>query len=229
MIIYIEVILLVDFIINLLTILIIKTITFIKLKKLLIFVFVIDLIYTILYLYKIDLYIIKYILPFIYMFLSFKCDFINLIKITFLYFVFNYLLGGIILSINIASNIVYLITIIVYASIFIISLLLFKRKELNLKYKIEFYYMDKKYTLDAFLDTGCSIFYKGYPVIVLNRKFEFKNYTDDYVLISTATTNKYEKVYYINELKLQGKTIKCYCVFLDIPYMAVISSDILYP
>ena len=68
--------------------------------------------------------------------------------------------------------------------------------------------------------------YKGFPVVIINRKYSFDIYTEDFIVISTGTNTSYEKVYLINDLIINNKHNKCYCVFLDIEYDAIVGMNL---
>ena len=62
--------------------------------------------------------------------------------------------------------------------------------------------------------------------MIINKKHDFNIYTEDIMLITTGTCSSYEKVYMLNELKIGKKTLKCYCVFLEIDYQAIVGVNL---
>ena len=93
-------------------------------------------------------------------------------------------------------------------------------------YKIEYKFKNKKYKLNAYFDTGCNILYKGLPVIIINKRYSFCIYTSDTINITSGINDSNEKIYLINELKIGKNLLKCYCVFLDIEYDAIIGVNL---
>ena len=226
MVIYIEVLLIVNVLIHVFTILLIKETTYLKLKKGFYFSIVFDLLYMLLYVYQFDLSCIKYFIPFLLVSMSFKADLITIIKLTLIYYIISYVIFGLAINLKICSSYQYLLIFIIFLIFISIIYVFFKRKQILIKYKIEYTYKNKVYKLDAFFDTGCNLLYKGLPVIIINNKYSFNIHTDDVIYISAANSSSYEKVYIINELKFNNKRIKCYCVFLDIDYEAIVGVNL---
>jgi hypothetical protein len=212
--------------IHLFTILIIGEVFYLKLKNTFLLTILIDLIYVLLYVYNIELFFIKYLIPLVFIFLSFKTNLYTFFKSTIVYYILNFLLGGIVITINISGNSGYLIVFIIYLFLVFLIYLFFKRKEINITYQIEFKFRNKKVKLNAFYDTGCNLVYKGYPVIILNKKYKFDIKTYDYLNYSSGGEVLFEEVYLINNLKIGKSEIKCYCIFLDIDYEAIIGSNL---
>ena len=102
-----------------------------------------------------------------------------------------------------------------------------KRNKFNTTYNIKFNLINKKYNLEAFLDTGCDMFYKGKPVIVLNKKFETNIFSIDKIQINSGISEKIIDIFYIDKFYINKKIISVYCVFLDISFDAIIGSDLL--
>lgn len=226
MIIYIEVFLFVNVMIHLFTILIIGEVFYLKIKKTFLLTILIDIIYILLFVYNFELFLIKYLIPLLFIFLSFKTNLYTLLKSTLVYYILNFLLGGMVVTINISGNSGYLIVFIIYLLLVGIIYLFFKRKEINIIYKIEFNFRNKKVKLNAFYDTGCNLLYKGYPVIILNKKYKFDIKTYEYLNYSSGGEVLLEEIYLINNLKIGKSEIKCYCIFLDIDYEAIIGSNL---
>jgi hypothetical protein len=212
--------------IHLFTILIIGEVFYLKLKNTFLLTILIDLIYVLLYVYNIELFFIKYLIPLVFIFLSFKTNLYTFLKTTIVYYILNFLLGGIVVTINISGNSGYLIVFIIYLLLVFLIYLFFKRREIDITYKIEFYFRNKKVKINAFYDTGCNLLYKGYPVIILNKKYKFDIKTYDYLNYSSGGEVLFEEVYLINNLKIGKSEIKCYCIFLDIDYEAIIGSNL---
>lgn len=227
MIIYIEVVLIINVLINLFTIILIKELLYLRLKKTMILTLFLDSIYMLLYVYGFDISLIKYMIPFIFMFLSFKLNINSYFKSVILYYIFSFLLGGISFTINVSGNNEYILILFIYLLLFFIIYIFFKRKILSVFYEISFIFKDKNYRIKAFFDTGSSLLYKGYPVIVLNKKYHFKIHSNISYEFYTATGINIEKLYLINELKIEKRKIKCYCLFLDISYDAIVGSNVL--
>ena len=89
MIIYIEVFLFVNIMIHLFTILIIGEVFYLKLKNTFLLTILIDLIYVLLYVYNIELFFIKYLIPLVFIFLSFKTNLYTFLKTTIVYYILN--------------------------------------------------------------------------------------------------------------------------------------------
>lgn len=168
-----------------------------------------------------------YLFPFILVKLSFRGNFYSYIKAIILYYLINYSLGGVTLTLNISSNIYYLITLLIISIIFMFVYIFYRRKDIDITYRISFKFRDRLYSMDAFYDTGCNLFYKGYPVIILNKKYHFMIYTDLRLTYYSGDIETEKELYLINELKLNHEVIKCYCIFLDINYEAIIGSNLL--
>lgn len=216
-----------NLIIHLFTLFIIHFITYIKFSKLLILGIIIDVIYMILYVYNVEVGIIQYLFPFLLIFLSFSVNLYTYFKLVILYYAFSSLLGGVSLTLLVSGNLKYFLILLIYFVIFIISLIFFNRKEVDLSYKISFRFKSTNYIFNAFLDTGCNLMYKSYPVIIINKKYEFNIYSDSYIKFTTGSGETIKKVYLINELEICKKKIKCYCIFLDIDYEAIIGFNLI--
>lgn len=227
MIIFIEVVLLFDLIINLLTLLIIKELLFLKLKKSFLLSLIIDLVYMILYIFGYNLGIFIYIMPIIYVFISFKTNLTQFIKSIILYNILNYFLGGLAFNINLYGNIKYFLITSIYFILIIIFYIIFKRKEILISYDISFIFNKKKYNLSAFFDTGCNLLYKGYPVFIINKKYEFNNQSKEKFIFYTAVSSSEVFIYKIDNLMIKKRNISCYCIFLDIDYEAIIGFNFL--
>lgn len=227
MIIYIEVLLFVNILIHLLTIIIIKETNYLRFSKWFFLTIPLDILYMLLYIYQYNIYLIKFIIPFLFIVLSFKTNLYTYFKVYIIYLIISYLLGGVSTSINISGNKGYFILLIIFIVIAGVIYSFFKRKDIYKTYKIEFKFMEHKYVINAFFDTGCNILYKGYPVIILNSKYKFKIHSYEKVIYTSGNDDNEESVYLINSLKVDNRVIKCYCIFLDIDYDAIIGNNLL--
>lgn len=227
MIIYIEIVLFVNIVIHLLTLFLIKETNYLRVSKLFYLTIPFDLLYMILYINGYDVTFFKYFMPLLYVFLSFKTNLYTYIKIYIIYLIFNYLLGGITTTINISGNLGYFILFIIGLTLSLVLYCIFKKKDIYKTYKIRFFFKENEYKIEAFFDTGCDLFYKGYPVIILNRKFHFKIKTFDKITFTSGSGNNIEDIYLLNNVFIENKKIKCYCIFLDIEYDAIIGNNII--
>lgn len=227
MVIYIEIILIVDLIINLLSLLIIKEVLYLNIGKFFYFSLIIDLIYMIFYIYGTNISYFKYFMPIIFVILSFKLNIIMFFKALTLYYLLNYFLGGIAFNIKLIGNIKYVVMMIIYAIFIGLFYLIYKRKDIFITYNIEFTLNEKKHSYNAFFDTGCNLLYKGYPVFIINTRYKPNYISKDKYNFYTATNSNDVDIYEIEKLKLNNRIIKCYCIFLDVDYDAIIGINFL--
>ena len=228
MVIYIELVLIVNILLHLFLIIFIHNLFYIRYRKYMIIGLILDGMYMLLYIYNFLLYdYLKYIFPFILVILSFKTNFYTYLKITFVYFILSYVLGGMSYTINLSGNLEYVVILVVFLFILLILMFFYKSKVINAFYDLSFKYRNKSFHVNAFLDTGCNIWYKEFPVIVLNKKYQFDIYTNEFISINTGLASSKAMVYYIDQLKIDKTVINCYCVFLDIEYEAIIGCNVL--
>lgn len=227
MVIYIEIFLLVNIIISLITLIIIHEVTYIKYSKLIIIGQIINIIYLLFFIYNYRLAnYIKYLIPFFIIILSFKTNIYTYIKVTLIYYLLSFLYGGVGTLISISGNLKYFIILIICVSFFIVIYLFFKKKRIDVFYILKFNFLNKEYNVKVFLDTGCSIFYKGKPVIILNNKYQFNIYPIDKIKIS-GIKDEILDLYYIDLVSINKKQMSLYCVFLDMDYEGIIGYDVL--
>ena len=93
-------------------------------------------------------------------------------------------------------------------------------------YEVKFVFRGKKHSYKAFLDTGCNLKHKGLPVVVINKRYCFDIYSDEYIMIHSGTGANVEKVYYLSEFFINKEKINCYCIFLEIDYDVIIGSNV---
>ena len=204
--------------ISIITLIIIHEVTYIKYSKLIIIGQVVNIIYLLFYIYNHSLvYYFKYLIPFFIVILSFKTNIYTYIKATLIYYLLSFLYGGVGTLIKISGNIKYFIMILVCLSFLIVIYIFFKRKRIDIYYPLKYLFLNKEYKINAFLDTGCSIFYKGSPVIILNKKYNFKISPIDRIKIY-GISDKIVDLYYIDTVIINKKQMSLYCVFLDINY-----------
>lgn len=227
MIIYIEVVIIVNLLIHLFSLFIIKELLYLKFSKLIYFSLILDVIYILMYIYGTNFLIIKYIFPFILVLFAYKLDIFSYLKSVILYYILNYFLGGISLTLNISGNFGYLIIFGIFIFLVLIIYIFFKKRIIKINYLVSYKFKSKNYNLKAFLDTGCDIYYNGYPVIIINQKYEFNIYTDEHITYFSGDIKTIKKVYLINEIKIEKQLKRCYCIFLDIPYEAIIGTNML--
>lgn len=226
--IYIEIFLFINIMISLITLIIIHEVSYIKYSKLIILGQAINTIYLIFFIYNYKLvYYLKYLIPFFIVYLSFKTNIYTYIKATLIYYLLSFLYGGVGTLIHISGNIKYLIMLVVSFVFFIIIYIFFKNKRIDIYYQLKYIFLNKEYKINAFLDTGCNIFYKGYPVIILNNKYNFNIIPIDYIEISSGLSKNKTPIFYIDKLFVGKKQVSVYCVFLDIDYDAIIGFDVL--
>lgn len=228
MIIYIELFILINILISIITLVIIHTIMFIKYSKLFFLGQVINVLYMFLYIYSHEIsFYIKCIVPIVIVILSFKTSLYFYIKSIIIYYLISFVLGGSGLLITISGNIKYFIILILILFFLLICHLFFKRKRIEIFYMIKFKFLNKEYKLNAFFDTGCDIFYKFNPVIILNEKYKFNISPVDTIKISSGIATEEVDIFYIDKLYINKKIISVYCIFLDIHYNAIIGYDVL--
>lgn len=227
MIIYIEVVLIVNLLINLFTILIIKECFYLKIKKTIILSFILDMIYMLLYIYEYNINLLKFLLPVVLIFLSFRVNKYLFLKSVLAYYLISYTLGGISTTLKLSGNLAYFIILIFLIILVFIFYVFFHRKDIFITYKIKYVFKDKTYHLNAFFDTGCNLIYKGLPVVILNKKYHFNIYSDEKIFYISGGTQISEKIYRINNLEILKNKIDCYCIFLDIDYDAIIGVNII--
>ena len=213
--------------IHMLTIFIIKKILYLKFKKTMTISFALDLIYMLLYVYEYNVLPLKYLLPFVFIFVVFKTNFHMYFKSLIMYYIISYALGGISTTLKLSGNKAYFLIFLILMILVSFLYLSFRRKELFISYKITYEFKGKKYCCDAFFDTGCNLLYKGLPVIILNKKYHFNIYSEDVLKFNSGGIERLEKVYKIYNLKIMKNQIDCYCAFLDIDYDAIVGVNVI--
>lgn len=129
--------------------------------------------------------------------------------------------------INIGGNKEYLFVLICLLVIIIIILIFFKHRSLEQFHDVSFKLLMKEYKLKAFFDSGCNLFYKGYPVIIINNKYYNNIYSDEYIQIDSGHSVSSVKVFYLDKVKIDKSVIKCYFIFLDVKYDVIIGYNVL--
>ena len=92
MVLYIEIVLLVNSLIHVFTIFILKEILYISLKKTFFITFFLDVGYMLLFIFGYKNNLLMYLIPFVFVILSFESDFLGYIKLTVMYFLMSYVL-----------------------------------------------------------------------------------------------------------------------------------------
>lgn len=229
MVIYIEIYLIINIFIQILTTIFIYEIAYVKLRKFIILAIIINLIYSLLYIYKPEyVLILKYVMPLIFVFLSYKTNIYNYLKLSLIYYFISFSLGGMAYILNFSGNLLYFIVFIFYFFILVLYYIFFKRKRISILYKISFNFKNKKYLLNAFYDTGANLYYKNKPVLVLNSKYHFGIKSFEKLYIENGYSNSFNDLYYIDQLRINNSLISAYCIFLDIKYDALIGSNFLW-
>lgn len=223
MVIYIELYILSNIIIHLYTSFLIRYLLFIPFKKTFLIGLILDVIYSLLYIYHQEYFIIiKYFFPFFLTLLGFKVNFYEFIKVTFLYYLINFLFGGVSLIINLSVNIKLICLLIIFLIITIFIIYYFNINDYKKYIRLRFVFKNKKYCINAFCDSGCNLMYKLLPVIVLHQKYQFNIKTQDKIEIDNGYSKYLKECYYLNEIYIDKRKISCYVIFLDIKYDAIV-------
>ena len=170
MVIYLEVFLLTNLIIHLLSIFLISKLLNLKITKGIYFSSIIDLLWMLVYVYYYDyFYLFRYLIGIILVILCFKVPIMDLLKALFMYFSLNFLLGGVGLVLKVSGNLFYFLIIVCYFILTLGIYIILVNKKYETYYDVSLYY-GKKINLKAFFDTGCNLSCNNLPVIIINNK-----------------------------------------------------------
>ena len=222
LIVYIELFILSNLIIHLLSIFLVSKINNLVVTKGIIISSILDIIWMICYIFCYDFFA-RYTIFFglLLILLCFKISFINYIKAIFTYYFVNYLLGGMVLTFNLKGNTLYLSFIFCYLFIVSCIYLVLVKDRYNCFYEIDLF-LDKIYHFKAFFDTGCNLSYEGKPVIVINEKLKMKVNYCGLIKVYGATGEALVPCFYIPKVVIDKKEMKCYGIFLNVEYEAII-------
>lgn len=149
------------------------------------------------------------------------------IKKTFCIMIIFFLLTGFFYVLPLNSNECFLLTSFLEIVLAVILINFGKERDLEIFYPITFKLKKQTIRLKAFLDTGFTASYKDKPLILLAKKYQIFDETNDYITIHTANGDLELACYYVKRLMLKGKIISCYIAFGLIEYDAIISYSVL--
>lgn len=218
--IYIEKIILLNTLIHTLLVLAVIFITNNKIKKR---NFIISTLIGILNMYFYFLFTLDYIHYIIFLF--FTIALFRNIKSTLLYFILNFILGGVTGVVNLSISYYYEV-ILVCSIIIIFIIFLLKKENNNVEIIIK---TDKEYKFNGFYDTGCLINIGLTPVIVLNEKYNINLEYFTNIKINTIAGETLHNVYKATNVYLfnNKKKVEKHCLIIlsNIDYEVIVGKN----
>ena len=222
MIIYLELFLFTNLLIHVLSIIVIGKLINLRISKGIIISGIIDIIWMLVYVYYYDFFhYLRYFVGAFLVMISYQFRPKELVEAIILYYLFNFLLGGVGFCLNVSGNLFYFLVMISYILISISIYLILVNKKYETYYDVSFV-IGKKRTFKAFFDTGCNLVYCGYPVLIISKKKEFRCDFVGKLKIYGATGSMDVDVFKIDSLFVNGKKHFAYGVFLDVEFEAII-------
>ena len=222
MIIYIELFLLSNLIIHLLSIFIAAKINKLIVTKGVILSSILDIVWMIFYIYSYDFFAdYTFIVGIFLVIICFRFNLINYIKVIITYYFANYLLGGLVLTTNLKGNLLFFSVIICYFFIVFCIYLFLVKQQYETFYDVSIH-LDKIYHLRAFFDTGCNLSYAGKPVIVIRINKRIKVNYCGHMKVIGATGEMVIPCFEISKIVVNKVELSGYGIFLDVEYEAII-------
>ena len=181
-----------------------------------------DILWMLIYVYFYDYYDrFSFWIPLILIIPCFEFKLDLFIKALVMYYMLNFLLGGVGFILKISGNMFYLLITLSYFLISIGIYLFLVNKKYETYYNVSFY-LDKKRCYRAFFDTGCNLSYLNKPVLIISKKEAFPVEYVGTIRINSGIGYQDVPCFYIDDLLVKDKHYQAYGIFLDVEFMAII-------